>query len=551
MASVLMRPPARRVLDAPALREAEVAALADDAGAQVAAVDADGVVGAVADLGVRLVGGLHERADAAVPEQVDGRAQDRRLQLGRRQRRAESSTPSAARTSGPSGTVLASSGTDAAAGGDLRAVVVVPRRAGQVEEPPALGEATRRVGVGIEEHVAVVERGDQPDLVGEQHAVAEHVARHVADADDGERLGGDVQAELAEVALDRLPGAPRGDAERLVVVAGRAARRERVAEPEAVRLRDGVGRVGERRRALVGGDHEVGVLAVQDAHAGRLDDLAGDEVVGDVEHARMSVEYWRTTSSRSSWRSAGGCLSTKPPLEPTGTITAFLTICAFIRPEDLGAVVLGAIRPADAAAGDAAAAQVDALHGRRVDEDLVQRVRLRHQRHGRRRELERQVRPVQERVGAHRRVDRAEVVAQDAVVVERGDGVERRDDLLAQRVLLAGHDRPGRIEPHLEVAHQQRRHVGMAREGGVLVLDRQLRADPLAVLAVRPQHGHLVPGQPGGDDQAVERVGLGLAVPDGRDAVGHALAADRRGRAAGRSRRARRSRAGRSRRRRR
>ena len=82
----------------------------------------------------------------------------------------------------------------------------------------------------------------------------------------------------------------------------------------------------------------------------------------------------------------------KPPFEPVGTMTAFFTICAFIRPEDLGAVVLEPVRPADAAARDAAAAQVDALHLRRVDEDLEQRVRLRHVRHRRRGDLERQVR---------------------------------------------------------------------------------------------------------------------------------------------------------------
>ena len=32
----------------------------------------------------------------------------------------------------------------------------------------------------------MVERGDEADVMREQHAVAEHVARHVADADDGE-----------------------------------------------------------------------------------------------------------------------------------------------------------------------------------------------------------------------------------------------------------------------------------------------------------------------------------------------------------------------------
>ena len=48
------RPAGHRVLDAAALREAEVAALPDDAAAQLAGVDADGVVGLVADVGVAL-----------------------------------------------------------------------------------------------------------------------------------------------------------------------------------------------------------------------------------------------------------------------------------------------------------------------------------------------------------------------------------------------------------------------------------------------------------------------------------------------------------------
>ena len=47
---------------------------------------------------------------------------------------------------------------------------------------------------------------------------------------------------------------------------------------------------------------------------------------------RISVMYWRRSSSRSSARSAGGRLSMKPPLAPTGTITAFFTIWAFISP---------------------------------------------------------------------------------------------------------------------------------------------------------------------------------------------------------------------------
>ena len=52
MASVLTRHAGERRLDAAELGDAEVAALADHLAAQVAAVDPDRVVGAVADLGV-------------------------------------------------------------------------------------------------------------------------------------------------------------------------------------------------------------------------------------------------------------------------------------------------------------------------------------------------------------------------------------------------------------------------------------------------------------------------------------------------------------------
>ena len=79
-------PPAiHRVLDAPELREAKVAALAHHLAAQLAAIHADRVVGAVADLGVRLPRGLHVGADAAVVEQVRGRFEYRLEELRRRE----------------------------------------------------------------------------------------------------------------------------------------------------------------------------------------------------------------------------------------------------------------------------------------------------------------------------------------------------------------------------------------------------------------------------------------------------------------------------------
>ncbi|HEX5986962.1 MAG TPA: hypothetical protein VFY86_10600, partial [Nocardioides sp.] len=106
-------------------------------------------------------------------------------------------------------------------------------------------------------NVAVVERRDQPGVLGEQHAVSEDVAGHVADADAGEVLGLAVDPALAEVPAHRLPRATGRDAHRLVVVAHRAAGGEGVAEPEAVFGSERVRRVREGRGSFVCGDHQV------------------------------------------------------------------------------------------------------------------------------------------------------------------------------------------------------------------------------------------------------------------------------------------------------
>ncbi len=75
-----------RRLDAPALRAAEIAAFADELAAQFPAVDADGVVGAVAGVGIGFGFRLDVGADAAVPQQVDRRLEDRAHEVVRRQR---------------------------------------------------------------------------------------------------------------------------------------------------------------------------------------------------------------------------------------------------------------------------------------------------------------------------------------------------------------------------------------------------------------------------------------------------------------------------------
>ena len=99
--------------------------------------------------------------------------------------------------------------------------------------------------------------------------------------------------------------------------------------------------------------------------------------------------------------------------------------------QHLGAEILAAIGPAQAAARHRAEAQVHALDARRVDEDLAIRTRLGQVGHLRRIELEADVVAraavalALVEVGAQGGVDHADEAAQDAVVVEAGHAIEQ------------------------------------------------------------------------------------------------------------------------------
>ncbi|CAH0326415.1 hypothetical protein SRABI128_05320 [Microbacterium sp. Bi128] len=235
----------QRGLDASALGHPQVSAFPNHLDPQFAAVNADGVIGLVADLGIRFGAGLDVGADAAVVEQVGRGEEDGAQEL----RRAEFCGALREAEGGPDlrghGDRLGLPGKDAAAFADERFVVVIPGGPGQFEEPLAFRVGRCLVRGGVEEDVPVVEGSQQADVLGEQHAVAEHVAGHVADAHHGEGLGLGVEVQFAEVALDRLPRAAGGDAHGLVVVADGAAGGEGVAEPEPVFAGQSVGDVGE------------------------------------------------------------------------------------------------------------------------------------------------------------------------------------------------------------------------------------------------------------------------------------------------------------------
>ena len=68
--------------DPPALGYRQVGAFADDLCPDLVAIDAECIVGTVADLGVALVRGLDVSSDPAEPQKVDGRGQHPADQLG-------------------------------------------------------------------------------------------------------------------------------------------------------------------------------------------------------------------------------------------------------------------------------------------------------------------------------------------------------------------------------------------------------------------------------------------------------------------------------------
>ena len=230
-----------------------------------------------------------------------------------------------------------------------------------------------------------------------------------------------------------------------MVVADGAAGGEGVAQPEAVLGGDPVGDVGEGGRALVGGDDEVGVVAVvPDDARRRLDCAAVDEVVGDVEQAadeRLVALDALGEPRLAVRRRVRQVLADEAALGAGGDDDRVLHRLRLDQAEDLGAEVLLPVAPAQAAAGDVPEAQVHALDPRGVHEDLVAaaaaagrsgtaRGSSLKDRYG----FGSAVLAALEAVRADRGLDQGEERPQDPVVVQARHGVEGGVDLLEQGV---------------------------------------------------------------------------------------------------------------------
>ena len=331
----------------------------------------------------------------------------------------------------------------------------------------------------------------------------------------------------------RLPRAARGDAHLLVVVALRPARGERVAEPEAVPGRDLVGRVGERRGALVGRHHQIRVVAVPPDHVRRRHHLVAGDVVGHVEHRRDErlVAGQHLGLVGLAVGGVGQPLAHEAALGPGGDDDRVLDLLRLDQAEHLGAEVLEPVRPAQPAARHPAETQVHRFQPGRVDEDLELGPRRGEPGHAARVELEHQGacgrgRPLQTPregparaltlvvVGPQGRVDQRQVRPEDPVVVEADHLVELAADLLGDGLAaFAGAALPGRVEPGLEQPDQQPRDRPVRPQDPLHVVLAEPHPALAQVLRAGAQQGHLAPGQARRQHQRVEPVVLGLAVP--------------------------------------
>ena len=161
---------------------------------------------------------------------------------------------------------------------------------------------------------------------------------------------------------------------------------------------------------------------------------------------------------------------------------------------------------------------------RRVHEDLELRARRREDRDLRWVELERQVRPWRagfvddEVVGPQHRVDDRQEAAQDPVLVQALDRVDRLPDLDPQSLCLVVVAGIG-IEPRAEQLDEQRRDVGVAEQRALHVRVRERDSGLAQVLGDRAHDGDLAARQSGAEHQPVERVVLELAPPRGEERV--------------------------------
>ena len=382
MASVLTRTPQRAASMRPSCEQPEVAALADDLAPQLLAVDPDGVVGAVADRRALVLGGrLDVGADAAVPEQVDRGQQDRVDQLGRGHRRRRPWQAERLGHLGRDRDRLQRTRSKTPPPAEISERVVVGPRRARAGRTAAAARRRRSPASGVgSTKTCRWSKAATSRMCSESSMPLPKTSPLMSPTPTTVKSCGlGVDAHLAEVPLDRLPGAAGGDAHRLVVVAGRAARGERVVEPEAVATAPRRWRCrrtwpcpcrprrrGRRRRRRAARRARAAPPAPGDPVVGEVEQPGDEHPVGRVAlgQPRLAVD-----------RRVGQLLGVEAALGAGRHDDGVLDHLRLDQAEDLGAEVLAPVGPAQPAAGDRAEAQVHALDARAVDPDLELRPR--------------------------------------------------------------------------------------------------------------------------------------------------------------------------------
>ena len=270
-------------------------------------------------------------------------------------------------------------------------------------------------------------------------------------------------------------------------------------------------------------------------HGSRWHDRAVDPIVGEVEQAgdeqSVAGDPLGLLRLPVGARFAGGRRWAAHHETTLGTDRhdhRVLHLLGLDQAEDLGAEVLGPVRPPQAAAGYRAESEVHPFQSRRVHPDLMCGNGFRHTGDSSGVQLEGQVRPVLPArvslvdvgpVGGqnHRQVD-----PHDPVRVQAGDVVESRDHLLGEVVAVrpAGHLVTRRIEPPAEQLEQKPGDVGVVHQHPLQISLRVGGSELPQVMGVSPEHGNLAPVEAGGEHQPVEPVDRGITAPTADERLG-------------------------------
>ena len=199
---------------------------------------------------------------------------------------------------------------------------------------------------------------------------------------------------------------------------------------------DGVGGVRKAGRALVGRNHEIGVVAIAATHVGRRDDHVAVEIVGDVEQrldedgvagGAFAQHRFAVGSGRHQARHEGALGAHRHD-------DGVLDLLRLDQPQHFGPEILRPVRPAEATTCNRAEAQMEPLHPRRIDKDFAIGARRWQAVDLAAVELDREGRAplavavALEGVGPYGRFDEVEEPANDAVFIERLRRLERGED---------------------------------------------------------------------------------------------------------------------------